>query len=73
MKIGGILATVLGAILTIVGLVTNGNERAVGQHFARYGPGSSPGGGFIIIGIIILVVGILLLALNYLKKQKPPQ
>ena len=65
----GVLAIIVGAILTIVGFVMNNSIEA--QLTSLFSTGSTdPGTIFIVIGIIVLVVGILLVVMKKKKAQK---
>jgi len=66
MKTSGIIGIVLGALLVIAGTGMNGDEKLIRQSF----PNVAPGNGVLTIGVIILAVGIVLLALKYIKKKK---
>ena len=71
MKVFGIIGTAFGAFLTVIGILANNSKRMVAEHFFEYGPGSSPGGIYITVGLLMLAVGVLLLSLRYLKGKKP--
>lgn len=65
----GVLAIIVGAILTIVGFVMNNSLEA--QLASIFSSGSTnPGTIFIVIGIILLVIGILLVVMKKKKAQK---
>lgn len=69
MKIGGIILTIIGAILALVGFATNNSGEAQLVSFLS-GNGRNPGTPLIIIGVILLVVGIVLIILGSKKKSK---
>jgi hypothetical protein len=71
MKICGIISTVLGALITFMGIAMNNDGRTVADHFMQTGS-TTPGNGAIIIGLMMFVIGVVLLVLNYLKKTKNP-
>lgn len=65
----GVLAIIIGAILTIVGFAMNNSLEA--QLISAFSTGSiNPGTIFIVIGIILLVVGVLLVVMKKKKAQK---
>jgi len=67
MKIGGIIATVLGVLMVISGIASN-NDPKNQFRAASMNPGT--GNGALILGIMLFAVGIVLLVIQYLKKNK---
>ncbi|GEM_PF-6524244 len=67
MLIGGAIAALLGLILLIVGIVQNNSLE--GMIYAALG-GTAPGTAWIVIGIILMIVGIGIVVVNYMKKKK---
>ncbi len=65
--IGGAIAGVLGLILLIIGAVQNNSlESQLLMAFGQPGTGT----GLIVFGIILLLAGIALVVVNFLKKKK---
>lgn len=65
--IGGAIAGVLGLILLIIGAVQNNSlESQLLMAFGQPGAGT----GLIVFGIILLLAGIALIVVNFLKKKK---
>ncbi len=65
--IGGAIAGVLGLILLIIGAVQNSSlESQLLMAFGQPGTGT----GLIVFGVILLLAGIALVVVNFLKKKK---
>lgn len=65
--IGGAAAAFIGLILLIIGIVQNNSlESQLLMAFGQPGTGT----GLVVFGIILLLAGIGLVVVNYLKKKK---
>ena len=69
MKIGGIILSIIGGLLTILGVAANSSNDLKLISFLS-GNGTNPGMPLIIIGIILLAGGIALIVFASKKKQK---
>ena len=69
MKVGGIILTVLGGLLAILGLAVNSTPDAQLLSFIA-GKGTNPGTPLIIIGILLVAGGVTLIVLATKKKKK---
>lgn len=67
MLIGGAIAALVGVILLIVGIIQNNSLE--GMLYAALGA-TPPGTGWVVVGIILMIVGIGLVVVNYMKKKK---
>ena len=68
---GGIISTVIGFFMTISGYIMPSRGKRIstvyGYDYENY---TSIKNGFVFVGIVLLVLGIILLVLRYMKKNK---
>ena len=69
MKVGGIILTIIGALLAIFGVAANSSGEAQLVSFLS-GNGTNPGTPLIIIGVILIAVGVVLIVLSCKKKKE---